>query len=66
MSRPCEICGARVTNMNPKTTTCSSVCKRAKRNGLSRELQVKRDIRQEEKDERLGYWHSLGYYTVYR
>jgi hypothetical protein len=55
-----------VTNMNPKTTTCSSVCKRAKRNGLSRELQVKRDIRQEEKDERLGYWHSLGYYTVYR
>lgn len=33
--RLCCICGARVTNENPKTTTCSPFCTDAKRKGLS-------------------------------
>lgn len=35
-SRKCVICGARVRNQNPKTTTCDSICTLAKRLGLSR------------------------------
>jgi hypothetical protein len=44
-NRLCEICGARVANLNPKTTTCGPVCTRAKHNGLTRALQIKRDLR---------------------
>lgn len=33
--QPCVICGARVTNINPKATTCSTFCTEAKRKGLT-------------------------------
>lgn len=30
-TRTCEVCGARVRNLNPKTTTCSPGCTKAKK-----------------------------------
>lgn len=43
--RLCEICGARVENLNRKTTTCDPVCTRAKHNGFTnRAQQLKRDL----------------------
>jgi len=42
--RKCEICGAKVTNINPKCTTCDPVCTRAKHNGIDRVRQIALDI----------------------
>lgn len=47
MSRLCIVCGARVTNQNPKANTCDNVCTRAKYHGLSRESQLHRDMEEE-------------------
>jgi hypothetical protein len=65
MREPCEICGARVTNMNQRTTTCSDLCTRAKRNGITRVGQIKRDMKQEQRDERLGFWQGAGQRPMY-
>lgn len=35
--RLCVICGARVTNINPKTVTCSRACQIAKDHNISRQ-----------------------------
>lgn len=40
-ARRCVICGARVRNQNPKTTTCDEVCTGAKRTGRTRQEQLK-------------------------
>lgn len=53
--RVCEVCGARVRNFNPRTTTCDPICTRARDNGFTREQQIKRDIADEAREERLGY-----------
>jgi hypothetical protein len=39
--RLCTVCGARVSNQ--KATTCDELCTRAKKSGLSRAEQCKRD-----------------------
>ncbi len=41
--RGCEICGAKVTNLNPKTTTCDPICTRAKKHGVDRIQQANID-----------------------
>jgi hypothetical protein len=41
--RKCIICGARVTNLNPKTNTCDPMCTRAKKNGVDRIQQANID-----------------------
>jgi hypothetical protein len=51
-SRKCEVCGAAVRNMNPKTKTCDPICTRARNNNITRAEQIVRDIQQEEAEER--------------
>jgi hypothetical protein len=50
--RKCVICGARVTNQNPLTTTCDGICTRARNNNISRFQQVIRDMEREELEEK--------------
>ena len=38
--RPCIVCGARVTNLNPATVTCDSLCTRALKAGRDRNAQA--------------------------
>jgi hypothetical protein len=40
VNRACEVCGARVTNMNPRTTTCDPICTRAKKAHRTRSQQI--------------------------
>jgi hypothetical protein len=42
--RACEICGAKVRNMNPRTTTCDPVCTRAKHAGRTRKEQIEHEM----------------------
>jgi hypothetical protein len=37
--RACVVCGARIRNINPKTTTCDPICTKARNNGLKRHEQ---------------------------
>lgn len=39
--RLCVVCGARVTNINPKTMTCDSICTDAKKNNRTRAEQIR-------------------------
>lgn len=41
--RTCEICGALVTNINPKVTTCGPICTRAKHAGRTLKHQMRRE-----------------------
>jgi hypothetical protein len=41
--RTCEICGARVTNINPKVTTCGPICTEAKNSGRTHKHQMRRE-----------------------
>lgn len=43
--KTCKVCGARVTNFNPKSNTCDSICTRAKHSGLTRGQQMRQDMR---------------------
>ena len=43
-TRLCAMCGARVTNLNPKCNTCDPICTRAKHNSVNRQQQVEIDI----------------------
>lgn len=45
--RLCTECGARVTNINLKVTTCSNACTLAKRQGLTRQMVEKRQANNE-------------------
>jgi hypothetical protein len=40
-ARLCEICGARVRNLNPRVTTCGQICTEAKRKGRTRKHQMR-------------------------
>jgi len=42
--RKCIICGARVTNINPRSNTCDPVCTRAKHNEVDRPTQIRLDL----------------------
>lgn len=42
--RKCVVCGARVTNRNPKTTTCDPTCTNAKHAGWTREKQISHEM----------------------
>jgi hypothetical protein len=41
LNRTCEICGGRVTNINPKVTTCGPICTEAKRKGRTHKHQMR-------------------------
>lgn len=41
-TRRCIICGARVTNMNPKANTCSTLCTKAKHAGLTHQQMIEK------------------------
>jgi len=43
--RPCEVCGAQVTNTNPKCTTCGPICTKAKKNGRTLKEQMDADLK---------------------
>lgn len=60
-SRKCVICGAKVRNRNPKTTTCDSICTLSKRLGLSRnQAAIKLANQQEtEKDFQFGIDNTI-------
>ena len=47
--RLCQICGARVRNLNPRVTTCDGLCTRAKKNGVSYSDQVILDMEEDER-----------------
>lgn len=44
VGRLCVICGARVRNQNPKTTTCDPTCTRAKHAGRTRKEQIEHEM----------------------
>lgn len=39
--RTCEICGARVENLNPDVTTCGPICTEAKHKGRTHKHQMR-------------------------
>ena len=49
--RSCEICGARVRNQNPKTTTCDPICTAAKHGGRTRQQQIEWEMANEQYDD---------------
>lgn len=42
--RACCICGAGIKNRNAQTTTCDPICTRAKQNGVTRQIQIEREM----------------------
>jgi hypothetical protein len=60
VKRLCEVCGARVTNINPAVTTCDTICTRARNVGWSRERQLRYESRHKEPMEKADYCPGCG------
>lgn len=61
--RPCVICGARVRNQNPKTTTCDEICTAAKKSGRTRTEQIQWEIANPNVDENPPCCETCGMFT---
>lgn len=46
--RLCEICGARVRNINPKVTTCGPICTEAKNKGRTHKHQMRLEAKRDD------------------
>lgn len=52
--RSCEICGAKVRNQNPNTTTCDSTCTAAKHAKRTRQQQIEWEMENDQYDDQEG------------
>ena len=57
--RLCVVCGARVTNTNPKVSTCDAVCGRARRAGRTRAQQHAADMAEDGPRLRVASRHGV-------
>lgn len=64
--RACVVCGARVTNLNPKCVTCDPTCTRARKNGKTREQQFQVEIAQEIENEKFNERFGTNARPVYK
>lgn len=63
-AKKCVVCGARVRNQNPRTTTCDAICTAARNNGKTREQQVAWELEHpSEQDDAGTYCRGCGMYS---
>lgn len=63
VGRLCVICGARVRNQNPKTTTCDETCTAARNAGRTRIEQIRWELANPNVDENPPCCETCGMFT---
>jgi hypothetical protein len=63
VKRQCVICGARVRNQNPKTTTCDETCTAARNAGRTRLEQIRWELANPNVDENPPCCETCGMFT---
>lgn len=62
-ARSCVICGARVRNQNPKTTTCDETCTAARNAGRTRVEQIQWELANPNVNENPPCCETCGMFT---